>query len=116
MRKFNILLISSAVSLLIACSGESHDKNTDSASAPAATSASKGDFEKVFNEAEKAYNDAVDMGAAWRDTDAILKKARAAAAGNDVDKATKLAEQALTQSQLAMKQQKEQQNAGPHLF
>jgi len=115
MRKFNILLLSAVVSIFAACSGESHDKAGSSAEMTAAPAAN-GDFEKVFTEAEKAYKEATDMGAAWRDTDKILKKARAAAAGNEVGKATELAQEALTQSQLAMKQSKEQEQAGPHLF
>jgi len=114
MRKFNILVLSGIVSFLIACSGESTDKAA--ANANTAAPASNGEFEKIIGEAEQAYQDAIAMGAAWRDTDIILQKARAAAEGNDVTKATELAHQALEQSQLAMKQSKEQEKAGPHLF
>jgi len=113
MRKFKTLLLSSIVIVLFACSAESPDKV---ASDKASTAGGSGEFEKIFNEAEQAYKDAISMGAAWRDTDEILTKARAAAEGNDVPKAISLAQQALTQSQLAMKQSKEQQNAKPYLF
>jgi len=114
MNKFNILFISLVLSLLFACSGDktaSTETKTD-----AAATASSGQLEKTLGDAEKAYQDAVSQGAAWRDTDAILKKARAAAAGNDIATATQLAQQALEQSQMAMKQLQDQKNAGPHLF
>jgi len=116
MRKFNILLVCGVFTLMMGCSGEKTDKTPAADMSSSAPAASSQEFDKVIGDAEKAYNDAVSMGAAWRDTDKLLQKARAAAAGNDVGKATQFAQQALTESEMAMQQSKEQENAGPHLF
>lgn len=118
MRKFNMLLLIGAIALVPACNSDKGGKSDAMTSGgnSSAAPASNAEFEKLMGEAEKAYDEAIAMGAAWRDTKKILTKARAAAAGNDVNKATALAQQALAQSQMAQKQSKDQQNAGPYLF
>jgi len=50
----------------------------------------------------------------WRDSGKLLKKADKAAKNGDFDKATKLANKARRQGELALKQSKDQANAGPH--
>jgi len=50
----------------------------------------------------------------WRDSGKILKKADKAAKSGDFEKATKLANKAKRQGELALVQSKAQANAGPH--
>jgi hypothetical protein len=117
MRKFNKLLIIGAILLVPACNSDKGDKTAamKSDAKDMAMTASP-EFDKLIGEAQKAYDQALAMGAAWRDTKKIISKARAAAKSNDVSKATELAQQALAQSQMAQEQSKEQKNAGPYLF
>ncbi len=54
-------------------------------------------------------------GAAWRDTEKMIKEAQEAAKAGDFDKAIKLANKAKNQSTNALAQAEEQKNAGPRL-
>jgi len=50
----------------------------------------------------------------WRDSGKMLKKADKAAKAGDFEKATKIANKAKRQGELALIQSKDQANAGPH--
>ncbi len=71
------------------------------------------DYNKALADAKSAVAKAKKVNYEWRDTGKILKKADAAAKAGDYNKATKLAEQAKRQGELAVIQYNDQKNAGP---
>ena len=116
MNNINMLIIALLISIAVmACSADKQGNSTEQTD-PATPSASSADLEKLISEAETTYDKAAKLGAAWRDTKEMLNSAREATTKNELDKANKLAQQALDQSKMALQQQAEQKNAGPYLF
>ena len=79
-----------------------------------ATAASKNDYTKAEAEAKAAIAKADAAGYEWRDSSSMLKAAEKAASTGDFNMATKLANKAKRQGELAVAQHKAQMNAGPH--
>jgi len=77
-------------------------------------SSSEAEYKSALNEAKTALNNAKKVQFLWRDSGKILKKADKAAKSGDFAKATKLANKAKRQGELALLQSKEQANAGPY--
>ena len=71
------------------------------------------DYNQALADAKSAVSKAKKAKNEWRDTGKILKKAAAAAKAGDYDKATKLANKAKRQGELALIQANAQKNAGP---
>jgi hypothetical protein len=75
------------------------------------------EVEKMIGEAEAAIKKAKSVDGEWRDSvKKYLKKAKAAAAKGDNDKALKLAKEAKFEGEMGYQQAVEQKNAGPWLF
>lgn len=66
----------------------------------------------VITAAEEAAAKADAVGYQWRDTGTLLEEAKKAEAAQEFAKANQLAQQALRQSENALKQQAQQQDAG----
>ncbi|HBS27553.1 MAG TPA: hypothetical protein DD827_10620, partial [Gammaproteobacteria bacterium] len=80
----------------------------------AATSSSAGgDAGATLDDAKSLYKKAKNDGAAWVNTNKVIKEAEKAAADGDNDAALKAAEEAKAQSEMALKQFEAQKNAGP---
>ncbi|VAW59017.1 hypothetical protein MNBD_GAMMA08-768 [hydrothermal vent metagenome] len=77
-------------------------------------SSSEAEYKSALTEAKTALNNAKKVQFLWRDSGKILKKADKAAKSGDFAKATKLANKAKRQGELALLQSKEQANAGPY--
>ena len=73
------------------------------------------DYKKAVTSAKLSLDKAKKMHYEWRDSRKILKKAEQAAKSGDYNKATKLANRAKRQGELAVVQASAQKNAGPHL-
>lgn len=69
--------------------------------------------EQAIAEAHSAYQKAYEVEYAWRDTEALLQAARAAAAQGESDKALELARQVKLESEMAYKRYLAAQKAGP---
>ena len=78
-----------------------------------ATAANKNDYNKAAADAKASIKKAADANNEWRDSSDMLKKADEAAKKGDYDTATKLANKAKRQGELAEAQAKAQANAGP---
>jgi len=74
---------------------------------------SKADYNAALIEANKSLKAAINANYLWRDSGKILKKAAKAAKEGNYEKATMLANKAKHQGDMAVKQSKEQTNAGP---
>ena len=98
-----LVLVASLALLSSACS------NTQVVEAPAATPTTAA---VAIAAAEAARSKAGAAGAEWRDTADLIAAAKKAEAAKDSAKATKLATQALHQSENALKQHADQMNAG----
>ncbi|RMG49832.1 MAG: SoxXA-binding protein [Gammaproteobacteria bacterium] len=70
-------------------------------------------FEETLKAVEAERKKAASVGGEWRDIGKIIKKAKAAAAKGDFDKASKLLEEARFQARMGYQQAMEQRNAGP---
>jgi len=75
--------------------------------------ASEAGYNAAVAAAKSSIKTAKQAGFEWRDSGKILKKASKAAKSGDFAKATKLANKAKRQGQLALVQSKDQANAGP---
>ena len=71
------------------------------------------DYEAAKKAALAEVDKARDVGYEWRDSRQLLKEADAAAKAGDTEKAIKLAKKVEEQGKAAVKQAKEQGNAGP---
>lgn len=112
-RHINGLTIAVSVLLLSACSlFEGVSSGTGSSSGGAA----KAQFEEIYAKAEQALKQVTSAGGAWAFTEDTLKEARSLAEKQEFDKATKLAKDAITESEIALQQFESQKNAGPYLF
>jgi len=69
-------------------------------------------YEQTLAAAESAYNKALSVGFAWTNSEELLKAAREAAGKGELDKATSLARESRTMSELAYNQYLEQKDAG----
>jgi hypothetical protein len=112
MKKF-LSIASMAVLLLLQIGCSSGGGTMESATA---TGDTQTQFEQVYKQAEDAYKKVKDAGGAWAYTEDTLKEARQAADAKDYDKATKLAKNALEESEIARVQFEGQKQAGPYLF
>lgn len=99
---FKTLTIAAALAALTAC-----------ASTPEATGSSA-DYDKALSEAKTAQAAAKKANNQWFYKEDLIKQAEKAAADGDYAKATKLAEKAKFQSDMAVKQAADQKNAGPY--
>ncbi|MDD3608794.1 MAG: hypothetical protein PHI49_03445 [Halothiobacillaceae bacterium] len=77
-------------------------------------SGSQDKYEKTMAEAQAALKLAKSKNNVWRDNEKFLKQAEEEAKKGDYDKATKLAEKAKFQSEMAVKQIEAQPNPGPY--
>lgn len=98
--------IALATLLLSGCS-------TTSSSGSAST-ATQESYDAVVVAAKSSIKIAKSANYEWRDSSKILKKADKAAKSGDFEKATKLANKAKRQGELALAQSKTEANAGPH--
>ncbi len=73
------------------------------------------DYKNAVANAKLSLDKAKKMHFEWRDSGKILKKAAQAAKSGDYASATKLANKAKRQGELAVAQANAQKNAGPHL-
>ncbi len=96
-----LLVAASAALVLHACA------NTPPAPGPE-------DANAAINMAEQKTRQAREVNYEWRDTGKIIKQAKEALKKGDVDSAIKLANKAARQSDNALKQYAQQQNAGPN--
>ena len=71
------------------------------------------DYEAAKKAALVQVDKARDVGYEWRDSRQLLKEADAAAKAGDTEKAIELAKKVEAQGKAAVKQAKEQKNAGP---
>lgn len=71
----------------------------------------KAAYDKAYQEAEAARQQAAAVGYEWRDTAEILKKAALAAEKGDYDQAVELAEQAKMQGERAFSQARKEEQA-----
>lgn len=78
-----------------------------------ATAATKSDYNKAASAAKASISAAKAVNYEWRDSGKILKAAAKAAKAGDYNKATKLANKAKRQGELAQAQAKAQAGAGP---
>ena len=99
---FKTLTIAATVALLSACA--STPESTGSADA----------YDKALSEAKTAQAAAKKANNQWFYKEDLIKQAETAAAAGDYAKATKLAEKAKFQHDMAVKQAAEQKNAGPY--
>ncbi len=102
MRKLMITLLAAAALTLTACAG-SAPKHTANDAKGAITAAEH----ETKRAAKKLYE--------WRNTRKFIKKAKKALKAGDFDKAVKLANKAKNESTMALKQAKQQMNAGPSI-
>ena len=72
------------------------------------------DYETAKKAALVQVDKARDVGYEWRDSRQLLKEADAAAKAGDTEKAIKLAKKVEEQGKAAVKQAKQQKNAGPN--
>ena len=96
------LSIAAALAVLTACA--STPESTGSADA----------YDKALTEAKTAQAAAKKVNNQWFYKEDLVKQAETAAAAGDYAKATKLAEKAKFQGDMAVKQAAEQKNAGPY--
>ncbi|MGD8483710.1 MAG: hypothetical protein PVJ63_08835 [Thioalkalispiraceae bacterium] len=96
MKKIITLAAVTAFTLAACASGPVHSKN---------------DAAGAITAAEHETNRAKKVNYEWRDTGKIIKKAKAALKKGDFDAAVKLANQAKTQSTLALQQYQDQKDA-----
>ncbi len=77
---------------------------------------SKDSVSAAIAAAEAASKKADSMGGDWRDSEKMIKDAKAALAKGELDKAMEMAKEAEAQSNVAAQQATEQKNAKPWLF
>lgn len=70
-------------------------------------------YKELLAQAQTEIAKAKKMNYLWRDTEKLVKKAKAARADGDNPKAKKLLKKAIKQAQLAQQQAKDQANAKP---
>ncbi|HES76827.1 MAG TPA: hypothetical protein ENO09_07470 [bacterium] len=99
---FKTLSIAAALALMTAC-----------ASTPESTGSSAA-YDKALAEAKTAQAAAKKVNNQWFYKEDLIKQAEKAAAAGDYANATKLAEKAKFQGDMAVKQAAEQKNAGPY--
>ena len=99
---FKTLTIAATLALMTACA--STPESTGSADA----------YDKALSEAKTAQAAAKKVNNQWFYKEDLVKQAEPAAAAGDYAKATKLAEKAKFQGDMAVKQAAEQKNAGPY--
>ena len=99
---FKTLTIAATLALMTAC-----------ASTPESTGSSDA-YDKALSEAKTAQAAAKKANNQWFYKEDLIKQAETAAAAGDYAKATKLAEKAKFQDDMAVKQAAEQKNAGPY--
>ncbi len=80
------------------------------ASSPAPT-ASSGEFDELYKQAENEIKLAAKSGFLWNNTEGFLKQAAEAKKAGDMDKAMKAVKKALTEAKLAQQQAKDQADA-----
>lgn len=78
-----------------------------------AQSFTQNDYEVAIAAAKAAQKKAASVDGEWRDTDNIIEDSEEAAKKGDFNKATKLANKAKMQGEMAYKQTIDQENAGP---
>ncbi len=71
------------------------------------------DVDKAISSAQETLNAAGATGFQWRDSSKILKQAKKAAEGGDMDAALALAEKARFQGEAAIAQSQREANPGP---
>ncbi|VAW56608.1 hypothetical protein MNBD_GAMMA07-812 [hydrothermal vent metagenome] len=98
--------------LLAGCASYSDSDNAATAST-SSSSATKETYNAAVADAKKAINTAKRANYVWRDSGKILKKAAKAAGKGDYKAATKLANKAKRQGEMALAQSKSQASAGP---
>lgn len=98
MRKFAFVVAVMGASLLVACAGN-------------AAAADEKSFNAAYQAAESARKEAASMKHEWRDTAKMLKQAKETAAKGDYAAAEKIADKARMQSENAIAQAKEQEQA-----
>ncbi len=86
------------------------------ASAPTSEMSKVTDLPTLLTQAQEAITKADSVGGEWRDTQKIIKQAKAEAEKGQTEQAMKLARKALKQAQLGYQQSISQQNAKPWLF
>jgi len=86
------------------------------ASAPTSEMSKVTDFPTLLAQAQTAITKAGSMGGEWRDTQKILKQAKAQAEKGQTEQAITLARKALKQAELGYEQSVAQKNAKPWLF
>jgi hypothetical protein len=99
MRYIKTLAIAAATSWLITgCAGTSVEQQQA--------------YDQALSAAEAAYQKALSVDFAWRDSGDLIKAAKEAAAKGEIEKATGLANESRNQSELAYNQYLEQKDAG----
>lgn len=77
------------------------------------TAATEADYQQAIADAKISLKKAHNAANEWRDTGKIIKESEKAAKSGDFTTATKLANKARQQGELALAQAHEQMNAGP---
>ncbi len=95
-----------ALVLATGCAGMGKESVAKQAPTPEAVQA-------AIQEAEAAIKKTDSVGYLWRDTEKLLKAAKAAAKKGELEKALELAGKARRQAELAYQQYLSQKNAGP---
>lgn len=99
MRKISCALVMGASLMLAACAGDTMSEPDEKS------------YSAAYEAAEAARKEAAKVGHEWRDTADMLKKAEETAAKGDYAAAQKLADKARRQSENAIAQAKEQEQA-----
>jgi len=93
----HLAIVLLTLSMAIGCASQQKQDTPPASAGPSASSV-------AIANAKAAMKKASSLGYLWRDTGKILKKAEAAAAKGDEDAAVKLANEARTQAEMAVKQ------------
>jgi copper homeostasis protein CutC len=101
MKKTLIVSVLTGTFALAGCAGQT----------PAPQAAGEKDFKELVAQAEQEIKLAAKTGFLWNNTEKFLEDAKTAQAEGDMNKAMKLAKQALEEARLAQKQAKSQANA-----
>jgi hypothetical protein len=99
-----ILVMVAAATMLVACAAPEKHR---------AIASANDEFARLAAEVEREIRATDKTGFLWRDTEQILRDARAAQAEGRYAEAKELANRALRQAQLAQQQARENANAGP---
>lgn len=112
MKKTLIVACITTASLIALAGCQTQETKSESAAAASAPAAEHKSYEETVAMAKAEMKKAGSMGASWRDTGKLLKKADKAASAGDMEKATKLAEAALFQAKTAQSQAQTQAGVG----